>query len=118
MQHLVYAVAAGRLLGAEVEAAEFHFPTRAGRNERVRLPVPRAAEAEALLERMAELAASGPYLATEDAADCTFCDFAAVCRAVPGEHGGARSPPAAWMKRTGIHLPQARALRELRGLDG
>ena len=118
VQHLVYALAAGRLLGEEVESAEFHFPTRAGRNERVRLPVPAAAEAEALLERMAAVAAEGPYLSTDDADDCTYCGFAAVCRAAPGAYGGATSPPAAWMKLTGIKLPEARALVELRGIDG
>jgi RecB family exonuclease len=118
VQHLVYAVAANRLLGAEVESAEFHFPTRAGRNERVTLPVPPAAEAEDLLSRMATLAAEGPYLSTEDSDDCTYCDFGEVCRSRPGEYGGATSPPAAWMKTTGIHLPEARVLMELRGLDG
>jgi ATP-dependent helicase/nuclease subunit B len=117
VQHLVYAIAAGRLLGAEVGSAEFHFPTRAGRNERVSLPVPPAADAEALLERLADLAAEGPYVSTDDAADCAYCDFAAVCRAVPGEYGGAVSPPAAWMKKTGMELPHGRALAELRGLD-
>ncbi|MDB4950138.1 MAG: hypothetical protein JWM27_2787, partial [Gemmatimonadetes bacterium] len=118
VQHLVYAIAAARLLGVEVESAEFHFPTRAGRNERVRLPVPAAGVAEALLERMAAVAADGPYLSTEDAADCAYCDFAAVCRATSGDHGGTVSPPAAWMKTVGIHLPQARSLVQLRGLDG
>ncbi len=118
VQHLVYAIAANRLLGDEVDSAEFHFPTRAGRNERVRLPVPPAAEAEALISRMATLAADGPYLATEDSDDCAYCDFGAVCRSRPGEYGGAASPPAAWMKATGIHLPEARVLMELRGLDG
>lgn len=118
VQHLVYAVAANRLLGAEVESAEFHFPTRAGRNERVTLPVPPASEAEDLLSRMAALAADGPYLSTEDSDDCAYCDFGAVCRSRPGEYGGAASPPAAWMKATGIHLPEARVLMELRGLDG
>lgn len=118
VQHVVYAVAARRLLGAEVYAAEFHFPTRAGRNERVRLPVPAPAEAEALLARMASLAADGPYLPTDDAADCRFCDFAAVCRAATDEHGGTGSPPAAWMRRVGIHLPEGGAVAWLRGLDG
>ena len=67
---------------------------------------------------MAALAAQGPYLPTEDPADCRYCDFAAICRAVPGEHGGAESPPAAWMKRIGIHLPEGRGVAWLRGLDG
>jgi CRISPR/Cas system-associated exonuclease Cas4 (RecB family) len=118
VQHLVYAIAANRLLGAEVDSAEFHFPTRAGRNERVTLPVPPAAEAEDLLSRMATLAAEGPYLSTEDSDDCAYCDFGEVCRSRPREYGGAASPPAAWMKATGIHLPEARVLMELRGLDG
>jgi ATP-dependent helicase/nuclease subunit B len=117
VQHVVYAVASRRMLGAEVDAAEFHFPTRAGRNERVRLPVPAAGEAEALLARMASLAAEGPYLPTDEAADCRFCDFAAVCRAATDEHGGTDSPPAAWMKRVGVHLPEGRAVAWLRGLD-
>lgn len=116
VQHLVYAVAARRLLGAETDAAEFHFPTRAGRNERIRLPVLPAAEA--ILERMASLAVEGPYLPTEQAADCRFCSFATICRAATDEHGGTGSPPAAWMKRIGIHLPEGRAVAWLRGLDG
>jgi CRISPR/Cas system-associated exonuclease Cas4 (RecB family) len=118
VQHVVYATAARRLLGAEVDAAEFHFPTRAGRNERIRLPVPAPGEAEALLGRMAALAADGPYLPTDDAADCRFCGFAAVCRASVDEHGGTTSPPAAWMKRAGIHLPEGAPVAWLRGLDG
>jgi RecB family exonuclease len=118
VQHVVYAVAARRLLGTEVEAAEFHFPTRAGRNERIRLPLPGEAESVALLARMASLAAEGPYLPTDDAADCRFCDFASVCRAATDEHGGTHSPPAAWMKRVGIHLPEGGAVAWLRGQDG
>lgn len=118
VQHLVYAIAANRLLGTEVESAEFHFPTRGGRNERVRLPVMDADRAEALLERMATVASDGPYLSTEDSGDCTYCDFAAVCRATPGDFGGAVSPRAEWMKKTGMALPVAEALVHLRGLDG
>lgn len=118
VQHLVYAIAANRLLGGEVDSAEFHFPTRAGRNERVRLPLPPAAEGEALISRMATLAAEGPYLSTEDSGDCAYCDFGAVCRSRPGEYGGATSPPAAWMKATGIHLPEARVFMEMRESDG
>jgi ATP-dependent helicase/nuclease subunit B len=118
VQHVVYAAAARRTLGAEIDAAEFHFPTRAGRNQRVRLPVPPAAGAEALLARLAALAAEGPYLPTDDASDCRFCDFAAACRAATDEHGATDSPPAAWMKRVGLHLPEGRGVAWLRGLDG
>jgi hypothetical protein len=114
----VYALAARRLLEADVEAVEFHFPTRAGRNETVRLPVPEPGAAEALLDRLAALAETGPYLATEDADDCAFCDFAVVCRAESDAFGGVRSPAAAWMKETGMGLPGAEPLRALRGLDG
>jgi len=118
VQHLVYTLAARRLLEAEVEAVEFHFPTRAGRNETVRLPVPDPEAAEALVDRMAALAEEGPYLATDDAGDCAFCDFAVVCRAESDAYGGVRSPAAAWMKETGMALPEAEPLRALRGLDG
>lgn len=118
VQHLVYALAARRLLEAEVEAVEFHFPTRAGRNETVRFPVPDPEAAEELLDRMAALAEEGPYLSTEDAGDCAYCDFAAVCRAESDAYGGVRSPVAAWMKETGMALPEAEPLRALRGLDG
>lgn len=118
VQHLVYALAANRLLGAEVESTEFHFPTRAGRNERVVLPAPGAARAEAILERMASLAADGPYLPTDDARDCAWCDFAAVCRVTVDEFGGPKSPPAGWMKAVGIGLPEGRAVAAMRACDG
>jgi hypothetical protein len=67
---------------------------------------------------MASLAAEGPYLSTDDAADCRFCPFAAVCRAATDEHGGTDSPPAAWTKRVGIRLPEGQDVAWLRGLDG
>jgi ATP-dependent helicase/nuclease subunit B len=118
IQHVVYSLAAARLLEREVARMEYHFPTLRGENEIVPYwPRQLGAPEEALL-RLHRIAAGDTFPTTDDPRDCRFCDFAPVCRAVPGEFGGADSPPAKWMKEHGLELPDAEALRVLRRVDG
>ena len=74
-----------------------------------------AAEALARLQR---IATGTSFPATDDARDCRYCDFAAVCRVRVDNFGGVDSPQAAWSKETGLQLPEAEALRILRHVDG
>jgi ATP-dependent helicase/nuclease subunit B len=98
LQHLVYTEAAERLLGRSVDRMEYQFPTRKGQNERSRFPRADLKDGPALLDRLLDVVADGRFLPTENADDCRFCEFAAVCRVQEGDWGKTASARAAWAK--------------------
>jgi hypothetical protein len=51
-----------------------------------------------VIGELLDLAASGTFVPTNDADDCGYCDFAAVCRVKPGSWGRHRSPLAEWAR--------------------
>jgi len=98
LQHGIYAEAAEQLLGGEVVAGEYHFPTRRGENERHVFPRLQLAGLPELLGHMLDATAAGAFLPTDNPDDCRYCDFAEVCRARRDGYGKAHSPLADWSK--------------------
>jgi hypothetical protein len=65
----------------------------------------------AVVTDLLDMAARGHFVPTNDADDCSYCDFAAVCRVQPGLYGKVQSPMAAWSRDTDSDI-----LATLRGL--
>jgi len=98
IQHLLYTLAAERILGEPVEAMEYHFPTRRGENTVVRYDRATLARGAEVLDNLFQIARNGHFVTTEDTGDCRYCAFAPVCRAVTDDYGGTRCPEVAWVK--------------------
>jgi len=120
LQHAIYAHAAEQRLGGEVVDGQYHFPTRRGQNQTFTYDRNALAGVRSLLDILLDGVAHGHFVPTDDADDCTFCDFAAVCRAERGEYGKTRSPLADWSREhvnAGLwpafaHLKRARTFEE------
>ena len=98
LQHAIYAEAAERVLGGEVVAGEYHFPTRRGENELHVFPRLDLVGLPTLLGHMLDAAEAGTFLPTDNPDDCRFCDFAEVCRASRDSYGKMHSRMADWSK--------------------
>jgi CRISPR/Cas system-associated exonuclease Cas4 (RecB family) len=96
LQHALYAEAAERILGGEVEAGEYHFPTRRGENQIVPFARLDLAGLPDLVSGMLDGVEAGTFVPTDSGDDCRYCDFAPVCRAKSGVWGKASSPLAEW----------------------
>ena len=117
IQHVIYSLAAERLLDVEVEGMEYHFPARRGHGTIVRYDRARLARGREVLETLFEIASGGVFVATEDRHDCTFCEFADACRARVDEHRKVTSAVADWAKDVGAALPEYALLLALRASD-
>ena len=99
---------------------EYHFPTRRGENELFAFDRFGLAGVDELLGHMLDGVAAGSFVPTDEAGDCTFCDYAEICRVRRGEWGKVTSPLADWAKEhlnTGlspalVHLKQARTFED------
>jgi CRISPR/Cas system-associated exonuclease Cas4 (RecB family) len=118
IQHVVYSIAATRLLGEDVAKMEYHFPTSRGENEIVEYWPRQLGPLEEALARLLRVAAGDTFPTTDDPRDCKICDFAAVCRVKFDDYGRAESPLANWSKEVGLELADAEGLRFLRRVDG
>jgi RecB family exonuclease len=119
IQHYLYAVAAEEALGGTVTSAEYHFPTAKGENQVVAFRT----ESDlvlggTLLLSLHALGTGGAFVATEDASDCRYCDYAAICRATEDRFRRIHSPEAKWSKAHLERNPEHRHLTELREIDG
>jgi len=65
--------------GGEVERFGYFFPTRSGKGRRLEWTAEQLAACTTLVRQLAEIASRGVFLPTSNPADCTHCDFAAVC---------------------------------------
>lgn len=118
IQHWLYQLAAEQALGARRTTMEYHFPTVNGEKRAVAYPPERLARGGDALAALLELAVNGRFVATDDPADCTYCDYAQVCRAQPGRFGGASCDAAEWSGKVGMNLNEYAPLKVLRGIDG
>jgi CRISPR/Cas system-associated exonuclease Cas4 (RecB family) len=118
IQHVVYSLAAARLLGQDVVKMEYQFPTQRGENEVVQYWPRQIEPLEEALARLLRVAAGDSFPTTDDQRDCRYCDFKAVCRATTDDFGNVLSPLAIWCKEHGLELVEAEALRFLRRVDG
>jgi CRISPR/Cas system-associated exonuclease Cas4 (RecB family) len=119
LQHAIYAEAAERLLGGQVQVGEYHFPTRRGENQIVPFSRLSMAGLPDLLDRMLDGVAAGTFVPTDSGDDCRFCDFAPVCRARTTDWGKPATPLADWSEQQlalGLH-PQFAHLRGARRFE-
>lgn len=120
LQHAIYSEAVERLLGGEVTAGEYHFPTRRGENEIHSFGRERLRPLPDLLGAMLDGVEAGAFVPTDDEGDCKFCDFAEVCRVRDAGYGKVVSPLAGWSEErvaTGLvpalaHLKAVRSFEE------
>jgi hypothetical protein len=119
LQHAVYAHVAGARLDGEVVDGQYHFPTRRGQNQTFVYDRLQLAPVGSLLEILFDGVRDGHFVPTDDADDCTFCDFADVCRARRRPWGGIDSPLATWSAEhanTGLQ-PAFASLRKARDFE-
>lgn len=108
LQHVLYAAVAEKLFGEPVVRAEYHFPTVRAKNHAAPYPIDELRDGFTIVDRLLDLVARGHFFPTNDADDCTFCDYAVVCRA-----DGDGSPPAEWASRA-EEVDELEVMRELR----
>jgi hypothetical protein len=108
LQVALYAHAAAELLRDKVSTSEYWFPAR---DRPVRYGPDELAAAPALIESLLEHPRAGAFIPTTDSGDCSYCDYAAICRATHDErYHKTASPPAAWAKLNADSLDQYRGL--------
>jgi hypothetical protein len=112
LQHVLYAHAAARLLGASVSHFEYQFPTRRSENHRARYYTEELGDGLGLVTDMLGFIEHGWFIPTNQADDCRFCDFANVCRAGTDAYGKVTSPLAEWSREASG--PAADLLRRVR----
>jgi hypothetical protein len=98
LQHVLYAEAAKRLFDAEVASSEYHFPSRRSENHRARYTPADLRDGLGLVTDLLDLVANGWFVPTNQADDCRFCDFTAVCRVTVDAYGKVNSPLADWSR--------------------
>ncbi|MEO6447204.1 MAG: PD-(D/E)XK nuclease family protein, partial [Gemmatimonadaceae bacterium] len=100
LQPALYAAAIETVLGAHVSRFEYRFPTDRGKNEIVAYEAAELDEARTVIDEMLQQVRAGSFIATTDASDCRFCDYAAICRVTVGRDERLKnSPRAEWARR-------------------
>ncbi|MDX1646296.1 MAG: PD-(D/E)XK nuclease family protein [Longimicrobiales bacterium] len=115
LQHALYALVAEERLGDRVVDGQYHFPTRRGQNQVFSYPRERLEGVTSLVGSMLNGIAAGRFVPTDEANDCTFCDYAEVCRVRLGAYS-VESPLAEWAEEqlnAGVQ-PAFEELREVR----
>jgi RecB family exonuclease len=95
LQLAVYAAAVSERLVEPVARAEYRFPTPAGGGTTLGVDAEVMPRAMGIVNEVVREISSGRFLPTFDRSDCGFCDFADICRSVPGLYGN-DSPRAQW----------------------
>ena len=116
LQHVIYSAVASRLQDARTLAMEYHFPTRKGENQTRGYSADDLIAGPELVARLLDLVAGGHFLPTDDAGDCRFCNYQAICR-VRETDFGANSPLAEWVKERIGDAPELAGLRAIRNWD-
>jgi PD-(D/E)XK nuclease superfamily len=93
VQHALYTMVmttrlkalAGEFPGARVERFGYFFPSEKGGGEKIEFTPTQLEAGGEVLSRLATIASSGAFLATNQAdKDCNFCDYAGICGDVAG----------------------------------
>jgi hypothetical protein len=103
-------VAAQHQLGADVARFEYRFPTLRGENRDVHYHADELAAAAGIVDGLMRYVEQGLFPPTNEAHDCTYCDYAPVCRASTDDHHKTSSPRAEW---AGQHAESMDAFREM-----
>jgi len=120
LQHALYALVAERRLGGEVTTGEYHFPTLRGEHRRFAFDATERAGIDGLLDLMLDMVRDGHFVPTDDADDCRYCDFGAICRVRTGGYGNLESPLADWSKEHSSTAlwPAFASLERVRSFEG
>jgi ATP-dependent helicase/nuclease subunit B len=117
LQPAIYAAAVASVLGRPVQAFEYRFPTLKGRNTTVRYEQAEMAPAAALVEQLLEHVATGHFLPTLDASDCSSCDCRPICRVQVNDYFSVeQSPRADWAAERAGSLEAYRGMCQRRNL--
>ena len=116
LQHVIYSAVASRLLDARTRVMEYHFPTRKGENQTRAYSDDDLIAGPELVARLLDRVAGGHFLPTDDAGDCRFCNYQAICR-VRETDFGVTSPLAEWVKERIGDAPELAGLRAIRNWD-
>ena len=114
LQPAIYAAAAQQELDGEVARFEYRFPTERGENNDVRYDAGELGAAAAIVAGLMRYVEQGEFPPTDDVHDCTYCDYAPVCRAST-DGRNTSSPRAAWAGLHGESLEQYRDMIARRG---
>ncbi len=117
LQHALYALAAEHFLRRDVVGGAYHFPTRRGENQAFPFPREALAPVSGLLGPLLEAVAAGRFLPTDEEKDCTFCDYAEVCRVSRNDWGKVDSPLANWSAER-LNTGMAEEFTHLRAVRG
>lgn len=117
LQHVIYSAVASQLHEARTLAMEYHFPTRKGENQTRAYSADDLIAGPELVARLLDRVAGGHFLPTDDAGDCRFCNYQAICRVRETGFGGAISPLAEWVKERIGEAPELAGLRAIRNWD-
>lgn len=115
LQPVVYDTLARSLHGGPLAWFEYVMPGEGAIGEVVRWSAEAIGEGPAVVASLMAHADAGDFPPTDDAKDCMYCAFAAVCRVRPGRFMAVESPPAAWAKRALPLAPTGPTLRARRG---
>lgn len=105
LQLAVYSPAVSQKFGAGVSLAEYHFPTQKGDGAVARADRELLDLAPGIVRSLLDDVAQGRFVATVDAADCAFCEYAEICRVRIGDFHKTESPRADWAKERADSSP-------------
>ena len=114
LQPALYADAVGTSLYRTVSRFEYRFPTDRGGNAVVPFDATKLVDARGVVTSLVDHVRTGRFLPTIDKADCTYCDFAGICR-VSAERFDVSSPRAEWAAERAQALPEYASMLERRG---
>ncbi len=95
LQHALYGLAAAELLktlhkNPTVTGGVYYFPSRRGRQERVRISAPSREAVSAVLRDLRDLILNGQFVRTPDKSDCRYCDYAQACGEEMNQQAGGK----------------------------
>lgn len=114
LQPALYAEAVQSATGVRVGAFEYRFPTEGGESETVAYTDTELAAAKPIVRELLALVEAGHFIATDDAQDCSFCEYAAICRVRRHEYR-TESPRAEWSAGVTAATGPHAAMRARRG---
>lgn len=101
LQHFLYSIAAEQLLARPVARMEYRFPTKGAESDSAPFELAALAGGRELIDLLLDNVAAGRFLPTDNADDCTFCDFGECCRVTAARGKQTTSPMAAWARTHG-----------------
>jgi CRISPR/Cas system-associated exonuclease Cas4 (RecB family) len=117
LQPALYAAAVETVTGHPVGSFEYRFPTERGESEVVAYSAHELESARTLVSDLLGQVERGEFVPTNDPDDCTYCDFATICRASTGRFSKTWSPRANWAVEQGGRLELYTPMRTRRGED-